>query len=169
MWTHAADALMHEQAIWIAGHVSITASHLFWLLFISPCHGSCLFWLLCVNTRKEDRDVQISSGSCASRERAVTSSKKNNTRKLSANYLYRFNSWLISSSVRNIVSVFATAKQLMFLWFQLYSNSRLFTTKYKLCYKKWYKFYRSARGSARYALVCCYISCPMEAWNEWTL
>ena len=95
--------------------------------------------------------------------------KKNNTRNLSANYLYRFNSWLISSSVRNIVSVFATAKQLMFLWFQLYSNSQLFTTKYKLCYKKWYKFYRSARGSARYALVCCYISCPMEAWNEWTL
>ena len=95
--------------------------------------------------------------------------KNNNTRNLSVNYLYRFNSWLISSSVRNIVSVFATAKQLMFLWFQLYSNSRLFTTKYKLCYKKWYKFYRSARGSARYALVCCYISCPMEAWNEWSL
>ena len=122
MWTQAADALMHEQAIWIAGHVSITASHLFWLLFISPCHGSCLFWLLCVNTRKEDRDVQISLGSCASRERAVTSSKKNNTRNLSANYLYRFSSWLISSSVKNIVSVFVTAKQLLFLWFQLYSN-----------------------------------------------
>ena len=48
--------------------------------------------------------------------------KKNNTRNLSANYLYRFNSWLISSSVRNMVSVFATAKQLLFLWFQLYSN-----------------------------------------------
>ena len=110
------DSTLHEQSIWASLR---TISFDFFL-----SHPARLLLILtsCVNTRKEDRDVQISSGSCASRERAVTSSKKNNTRKLSANYLYRFNSWLISSSVRNIVSVFATAKQLLFLWFQLYSN-----------------------------------------------
>ena len=117
MWTHAADALIHEQAMWAslqAISFEFFSSH----PAMAPAYFDFFVWTPGKKTGTyRFHHVRAQAGS-----EQLLHPKKNNTRNLSANYLYRFSSWLISSSVKNIVSVFATAKQLLFLWFQLYSN-----------------------------------------------